>query len=98
MTEKFIIKGGKRLEGEVLISGSKNSACAILAATLLTKAPVVVDNLPLIEDIKKMIQLLESMGVETEWLDDKKIRIKAEKLDPEKMDYSLAGQMRHLFY
>lgn len=92
--KKFVIEGKKKLEGTVLISGSKNGACAIIAATLLTKEPVILENLPQIEDIKKMIEILESMGAETEWLGENKIRIKNEKIDPEKMNYSLVGQMR----
>jgi len=87
MLEKFIIRGGKKLEGVVEVSGYKNSAGACLAAALLTDEEIILDNLPLVEDIFKMLKILESMGVEISWLNGRKIKIKAGlKVDPEKMD------------
>lgn len=94
MAESFVIKGQKPLEGSVTIGGAKNGAGPILAATLLSKEPFFIDNLPLVEDVLSMIKLLESMGAEIEWLDEKKVKIKTEKVDPERMDYSLVGKMR----
>jgi len=94
MTESFIIKGQKPLEGSVRIGGAKNDAGPILAATLLSKEPFFIDNLPLVEDALSMIKLLESMGAEIEWLDERKVKIKTERADPERMDYSLVGKMR----
>jgi len=95
MSEKFIIQGGESLNGIVEISGYKNSAGACLAATLLTDEEVILENLPSVEDISKMIKVLESMGVEIEWLDKGKIRIKCDpKVDPEKMDHELIEETR----
>ncbi|MBZ9571820.1 UDP-N-acetylglucosamine 1-carboxyvinyltransferase [Patescibacteria group bacterium] len=86
MPEKFIIKGGNSLEGVVEIPGYKNAAGACLAAALLTDEEVIIDNLPLVEDIFKMLKILESMGVEITWLNERKVKIKAgSKTDPEKM-------------
>lgn len=62
--DKLEITGGARLNGEIRISGSKNSALPILAATLLSPEPVTVRNLPHLHDITTMIELLRSMGVE----------------------------------
>ncbi len=62
--DKLIISGGTRLDGEVRISGAKNSALPILAATLLADQPVTVCNLPHLHDITTMIELLGRMGVE----------------------------------
>ena len=53
MSEKFIIQGGKPLNGVVEISGSKNAAGPVLAASILTDEDVIIDNLPLVEDILK---------------------------------------------
>ena len=93
--QKFIINGRKPLKGAVEIGGYKNAAGPILAATLLTKEECVIDNLPLVTDVFNLIKVLESIGVEVEWLDEKKIKIKAgEKVDPEKMDYSTVEKMR----
>ncbi|WP_114418531.1 UDP-N-acetylglucosamine 1-carboxyvinyltransferase [Marinospirillum perlucidum] len=61
--DKLIIQGGKPLDGEVWISGAKNSALPILAASLLVKGPVSIGNLPHLHDITTMIELLGGMGV-----------------------------------
>ncbi|MFW1677949.1 UDP-N-acetylglucosamine 1-carboxyvinyltransferase [Pontibacter sp. JAM-7] len=62
--DKLIITGGEQLSGEVRISGAKNSALPILAATLLADKPVTVCNLPHLHDITTMLELLRRMGVE----------------------------------
>ncbi len=62
--DKLIISGGHRLDGEIRISGAKNSALPILAATLLASAPVTVCNLPHLHDITTMIELFGRMGIE----------------------------------
>ena len=51
--ESFIVQGGKPLKGEIEVRGAKNAAMPILAATLLTKEPSIIDNLPLIEDVRR---------------------------------------------
>lgn len=93
--QKFIINGGKSLAGVVEIGGYKNAAGPVLAATLLTKEDCIISNLPLVTDVFNLIKLLESIGAEIEWLDERKIKIKAgEKIDPGKMDYSTVEKMR----
>ena len=62
--DKLIITGGIRLDGEIRISGAKNSALPILAATLLADTPVTVCNLPHLHDITTMIELFGRMGVQ----------------------------------
>jgi UDP-N-acetylglucosamine 1-carboxyvinyltransferase len=62
--DKLIISGGVRLEGEVRISGAKNAALPILAATLLTDAPVTIGNVPHLQDVTTTMELLGRMGVE----------------------------------
>ncbi len=95
MKERFIIKGERPLEGVVEIAGSKNSAGACLAATLLTNEEVVLDNLPLVEDVFKMIKVLESIGVEINWLDKRKIKVKAgPNIDVEKMNCGPVAETR----
>lgn len=61
--DKLIIKGGGPLSGEIRISGSKNSALPILAATLLAETPMQVGNLPHLHDVTTMLALLRCMGV-----------------------------------
>lgn len=62
--DKLLIRGGGPLAGEIRVSGSKNAALPILAATLLSSEPVLVRNLPHLHDVTTMIALLRSMGTE----------------------------------
>ncbi|MFC1789521.1 UDP-N-acetylglucosamine 1-carboxyvinyltransferase [Patescibacteria group bacterium] len=94
MAYKFFIKGGVPLSGEVEISGYKNSAGAILAATLLSKEPSVIDNLPLCSDVLDQIEILNQMGAETEWLEKRKLKVNPKSVDPEKIPTELFEKMR----
>ena len=62
MNGQFIINGGKKLNGKIDVQGSKNSALALLASTLITKNTCKLINLPEIEDVNKMINIIESLG------------------------------------
>ncbi len=62
--DKLIITGGQRLSGEVRISGSKNAALPLLAATLLTSETVRLHNIPQLQDISTMVQLLGQLGAD----------------------------------
>ncbi len=62
--EKFVIKGGKPLKGEIYAGGSKNSALGILAASLMTKGVCLFRNVPDIEDVQVLLNVFESIGVE----------------------------------
>lgn len=95
MSEKFIIEGGKKLEGEIEVRGSKNAAGALLAATLLTDEECLIDNLPQISDIFNLLEILKEMGADIEWVSERKIRIKAgDKVDPEKIDFEKISKAR----
>ena len=94
MEDKFLIRGGKKLEGEVEISGYKNSAGACLAAALLTDEEVILDNLSQVEDIFTIIEVLKGMGAKIDWLGERKIKISAKDLDPEKIDFEKIVQTR----
>ncbi|QCE33325.1 UDP-N-acetylglucosamine 1-carboxyvinyltransferase [Acetobacteraceae bacterium] len=61
--DKFVIEGGHRLEGIIPISGAKNSALKLMAASLLAKGPVTLKNVPSIADVLLMIRLLEYLGL-----------------------------------
>jgi len=64
--QKLSIQGGTRLAGEVRVAGAKNAALPILAASLLTAAPVRLTNVPQLNDVSTMVKLLERMGVKVE--------------------------------
>lgn len=61
--EKFIIKGGTKLIGDVQISGAKNAALPILLASLLADEPVTIHNVPLLQDVQTSLKLLERLGI-----------------------------------
>ena len=94
MQDRFLIHGGIPLEGEVEISGYKNSAGACLAAVLLSKEPSIIDNLPLVSDVSDQIEILKEMGAEIEWLTERKVRINPVNINPEKIPIKLFEKMR----
>ena len=74
----FSIEGGIKLSGEITPQGAKNEALQVICATLLTKDEVVIDNIPNIIDVIKLIDLLSSLGVEIKKISDNKYSFKAE--------------------
>ena len=60
--QKLEIKGGKKLSGTILISGSKNATLPILASTILTEKKVVITNIPIVKDVETMAMLLDTFG------------------------------------
>lgn len=94
MPEKFIIHGGKALKGEIEVRGAKNAAFPVLAATLLTREICEISNLPLIEDVFRMIEIMKSMGSEITWVGERTIRVKNNHLNPSKVREDLVGLLR----
>ena len=66
----FIIQGGKQLQGEIIPQGAKNEALQVICATLLTKEKVRIHNVPYIRDVRKLIDILKSMGVTIERINE----------------------------
>ncbi len=66
----FIIEGGNRLKGDIIPQGAKNEALQILCATLLTSQKVIVRNIPVIEDVMRLIDLIRCIGSEVEKIDE----------------------------
>ena len=94
----FIIEGGHPLSGEITPQGAKNEALQILCAVLLTDEPVIVHNVPDIVDIRRLIKILSSIGVEVTPLGGSSIQFQASQIDLEFMktkDYvKLSGKIR----
>ena len=90
--ESFLIKGGVPLHGEVDISGSKNAALPIMAATLLTDEPCVIRRVPDLSDTRFMVKILESLGA-TAKLEDGTLTVHAKKIKGY-ADYDLVRKMR----
>ena len=94
MADKFLIKGGVPLSGEVEISGYKNAAGAVLAAVLLSKEASVIDNLPQVTDVLDQIEILNKMGATIEWQNPKKVKINPANINPENIPTDLFEKMR----
>ena len=92
--DKLIITGGVRLDGEILISGAKNSALPILAATLLCDEKMEIGNLPHLHDITTMIELLGCMGVEVMLDEQMRVEINTRTLHTPSAPYELVKTMR----
>ena len=60
--QKLEIKGGKKISGAILISGSKNATLPILASTILTDKKIIIKNIPIVKDVKTMVELLDVIG------------------------------------
>ncbi len=90
--DRLVIEGGKRLSGEVEISGAKNSTLPILAATLLADESSVIDGVPDLADVNTMIKLLRTLGVEAEQ-EKSLLKVAAKSLVP-LAPYELVSQMR----
>ncbi len=92
--DKLLIAGGVRLDGEVKISGAKNAALPLLAATLLAATPVTLTNVPQLKDITTLIQILAHMGVTVEIGEQCQVQVNANTLNTAVAPYELVRTMR----
>ncbi len=91
--DKLLIRGGKRLRGTVTVSGAKNAALPILAATLLTDAPCVISNIPRLTDIRTMSKILGELGKEVTRKDGT-LTVKNRTVRRTRTPYELVSTMR----
>jgi UDP-N-acetylglucosamine 1-carboxyvinyltransferase len=92
--DKLRIKGGYRLQGQIRISGAKNSALPAMAASLLTADEIVLENLPFVNDIFTTRRLLRELGVAVEFDQEHAGRLRAEKILSYEAPYDLVKTMR----
>ena len=92
--DKLIITGGSTLDGEIRISGSKNSGLPILAATLLASTPIHIGNLPHLNDITTMLALLRSMGVGVTIDEKMSVEVDCDSITEYEAPYELVKTMR----
>lgn len=92
--DKLLIRGGRALHGEVRISGAKNAALPELCAALMTDQPVVLENVPRLQDVATMLKLIRNMGVSADRSDDGSVRIDASGLSSPEAPYELVKTMR----
>ncbi|HUT84413.1 MAG TPA: UDP-N-acetylglucosamine 1-carboxyvinyltransferase [Thermodesulfobacteriota bacterium] len=91
--DTIVIRGGKKLEGEVKISGAKNAVLPILAATLLTSGWNTISNVPKLGDIRTILKLLTELGVDVSE-GQKSLRVNTENLKDSEAPYDLVKTMR----
>jgi UDP-N-acetylglucosamine 1-carboxyvinyltransferase len=100
---KIRIRGGARLKGEIPISGAKNAALPLMAAALLTDAPLTLTNVPKLADVAFMADLLRHFGAEAAWTagtapgEGGRYRLKAANLTGTTADYDIVRKMRASF-
>ena len=94
--DKLLIRGGRRLEGEVTISGAKNAALPELCAALLTAEPVTLTNVPRLQDVNTMLKLLRNMGVAAERseAEPETVALDASRVTSPEAPYELVKTMR----
>ncbi len=91
---KFVVQGGKRLKGSIRPAGNKNAALPMLAATLLTDEDVFLENVPRIRDVLTLLDLLEALGAETEWVGDNEVRVRAADVGHTQLNAEAAARIR----
>lgn len=92
-TDKLAIEGGRRLAGEIAVSGAKNAALPILCASLLSAEPVRLDNVPDLKDVRTTLALLGQMGMREE-TDGVRVVLDASRVDNPVAPYELVKTMR----
>lgn len=96
---KFLIKGGQKLNGKVNISGFKNAAVAIIPATILAGDRCIIENLPDIEDVQVLGRILAELGAKVEFNPEKKtMDVDTKRLTECYADYEMAKQLRASYY
>lgn len=96
--EQYIIKGGKPLVGEVLISGYKNAALGIIAAAVMTDETVKIENVPDIKDIDIILQAIEDIGAKVERINRNTVRINGSKINTVNVDFDYVRKIRASYY
>lgn len=95
----YRIRGGKKLRGEVKISGAKNAALPVIVASLLADGETVLKNVPDLKDIRTIIKVIEYLGAETDFNTEKNIlKIRVDSIKNSEMPYELVKTMRASYY
>ena len=97
MVEAFKVIGGKKIAGELIVDGSKNSTLPIMIATLVEKGTYILRNVPALRDINTTVALLQSLGLEVEKLDNNSYKIVNNGLASWEASYDLVKKMRASF-
>ncbi|MAW07023.1 MAG: UDP-N-acetylglucosamine 1-carboxyvinyltransferase [Halobacteriovoraceae bacterium] len=91
--DKLVIKGGKKLHGEIQVSAAKNACLPIIFSTILSDQQVTLNNIPKLRDINTSVKLLEDMGAKVSF-EDKKLKINCSQIKKTEASYELVKTMR----
>jgi UDP-N-acetylglucosamine 1-carboxyvinyltransferase len=91
---QYIVEGGHKLQGSIRPSGNKNAALPIVAASLLSKKPVRLTNVPRIRDLETLVELVRSVGATAEWTDRNTLEISAAEIRSQRLDPALSVRIR----
>ena len=97
VVDRFTVEGGARLLGTVRISGAKNSALPIMAASLLTEGPSLIEGVPNVRDVSTLLQVLETLGVKHDYVENgngRALQLQVVDEKPIRAAYELVCQMR----
>lgn len=92
--KQYLLEGGSKLEGEIKVKGAKNLALKILAASLLTDETFIINNLPEIGDVFRMIEILKDLGAKIDKIDAGKYSISTKSISKTQIDSKLAQSLR----
>ncbi len=96
--EKFVVKGGNKLNGTIDISGSKNSAVALIPASILIDGECTIENVPNIKDVVVLQNILHQIGVEMEFTSPGAVRIDSRNINTHIADSETVQEMRASYY
>ncbi len=96
--EKYVIRGGKPLKGEVIIGGAKNAAVAILSATVLAEGVCTIENVPDIRDVFTTLKILSELGAKVRYIDKTTVEIDTTHLNTTTIPHELTCNMRASYY
>ena len=96
---KLVIEGGRELRGETFVSGGKNTSLAVVPATLLAEGPCLIENLPDIEDIRVLTQILRHLGAGVDWRSQQnQMLVEPNKVTGDTVPFRLSQRMRASYY
>jgi UDP-N-acetylglucosamine 1-carboxyvinyltransferase len=91
---KFVVQGGRPLCGTIRPAGNKNAALPIVAACLLTDEEVILENVPEIRDVNTLLDLINTLGANTEWIAPNTVRVHARQINASELDAEAAARIR----
>lgn len=96
--KKYVISGGKPLYGEVSLSGGKNAVVGIIPATVLVKGVCIIENVPNINDVRELYEIMENMGADISYIDEKTLRVDCTNVVSYVADYDAVRRLRASYY